>query len=179
MSIFILIVFSFSMAFAQSKSAVILINSVPYNVVISSEGEIEEIKGEAKNHMRGYFKSKEEFDIKTDRSIVIESRVDADAGLSVRASRSFVSFQPGVVAITEVNENVINEALKTFSLESDDKILITAFKSSEEEGNKIADSRLSSMKAFLKAKGIPDQIIETEIVVSAALANQVSITYFK
>ncbi|HMQ06813.1 MAG TPA: hypothetical protein PKC30_05895 [Saprospiraceae bacterium] len=172
-------VFTSGMIYSQNKNTVILINSVPYNVVITSEGEIAEIKGEAKNHMRGFIRSKDEFDLPPDRSIVIDSRADADAGLSVRARRTFVGFQPGTVAISEPNEEILNEALKSFSMDSDDKILITGFKGSEDEGNRIVESRITSVKTFLKAKGIPDRYIETEIVVSPSLVNQLSITYFR
>lgn len=85
---------------AQSKKAVILINSVPYNVVLSADGEITEIKGEAKGYMKGFVRSADEFDLPMDKKIIIASTIAE--GSSVRSDRNFIDFETNYATLTNL-----------------------------------------------------------------------------
>ena len=76
---------------AQPKSVVILINSIPYNVMLTPQGEITEIKGEAKGYMRGFIRSADEFEIPVDRTIT--TTADLGEGATVRSERSMIDFE--------------------------------------------------------------------------------------
>lgn len=172
----LLFAFSFSLiltiSFAQSKKTVILINSVPYNVVLSPDGEIEQVNSEAKNYMRGYIKSKEEF--------IFESEVassDILEGTSVRSERQLLVFEDGYATMNESNTAILDKIADNYVPGKSEKLLISAFKPSESAGKTLYENRLSTIKTYLELNGVPSNAISTEIVVSAALKDQVSITF--
>ena len=163
---------------AQDKNAIILINSVPYNVVVSKDGEIKEIKGEARGHMKGYKKSADAFDIPvSDRTIDIAS--DVAEGSSVRNERSMVTFQDAFATLDDAALLVLNEVANSFNPVSGEKIMISSFKPSEGDSNTLFTNRIASIRTYLELKGIPISKILTEVVVSPALKDKVSITYIQ
>lgn len=162
---------------AQNKSAIILINSIPYNVVLANDGEITEIKGEAKGYMRGYIRSADEFEISVDRTIDIAGKVDE--GSSVRSQRSLLSFETNYATLNESAVKALDKVISGFSFSSADKIMITAFKENQDDTDKLATNRIATCRTYLELKGIPLNRILTEVAVSAPLKDKISITYIQ
>jgi hypothetical protein len=163
------------LSFGQSKKTIILINSVPYYVVLSPDGEIEQVNNEAKNYMRGFKKSKEEF-IFLERNIASSDMLD---GASVRSERTLLQFESGYATMDEIATSALDIIADNFVPGKSGNLLISAFKGSESESANLYNNRLSTIRTYLELKGVPSDAISTEVVVSPALISQVSITYIE
>lgn len=174
-----ILVFSFTLCcfftFGQSKKTIILINSVPYHVVLSSEGEIEEVNMEAKNYMRGFRKSKEEF-IFPEKDIASSEMLE---GTSVRRERTLLQFESGYATMNEIATSALDVIADNYVPGKSEKLLISAFKGSDSDSPNLYNNRLATIRTYLELKGVPSDAISTEVVVSPALNNQVSITYIE
>ncbi|NNF33932.1 MAG: hypothetical protein HKN68_07475 [Saprospiraceae bacterium] len=163
---------------AQDKSTIILINSVPYNVLLSNDGEIKEIRGEAVGHMKGYVRSADEFDIPAvDRTVDIVSTVEE--GSAVRSDRSMVTFETNYATLADDASGILDKVVDGFNNTSGEKIMISAFKSEENEDDTLYTNRIKTIRTYFELKGIPVSKIITEVVVSSALKDKVSLTYIQ
>lgn len=163
---------------AQDKSAVILINSVPYNVLLSNDGEIKQIQGEAIGYMKGYVRSADEFDIPSiDRSIEIASNVKE--GSAVRSDRSMVIFEANYATLADDAPGILDKVADGFDNTSGEKVMITAFKSEKNQDNTLFTNRIKTIRTYLELKGIPVSKVISEVVVSSALKDKVSLTYIQ
>ena len=172
-SVFVLFILNSGLD-AQSKDAVILINAIPFNVVLSPDGEIEEVKGEAVGYMRGFIRSADEFDVGRD---VEGSITDNAPGISVRSERRFVDFEAGYATLDQNASAQLDEIYTAYRPSSEEKILISAFKGSEDESDELYNNRIQTCKTYLELKGIPAASILTEIQVSSALVNRITVSY--
>ena len=163
---------------AQDKAAVILINSVPYNVLLSKKGDIKQIKGEATGHMKGFIRSADEFDLPGgSKEVAITSNLEE--GAAVRSDRSMIDFEPNYATLADNSEGILNQVAEGFKLSSQEKVMISAFKSEESEDNSLYSNRIKTIRTYLELKGIPSSRILTEILVSSALKDKVSLTYIQ
>ncbi len=161
---------------AQSKDAVILINAIPFNVVLSPQGEIEEVKGEAVGYLRGFIRSADEFDVGRDTEGTI---ADNAPGISVRSERRFVDFEAGYATLDQNASAQLDEIYTSFRPSTEEKILISAFKGSEDESDELYNNRIETCKTYLELKGIPSSRIMTEIQVSSALIHRITVSYIE
>ncbi len=163
---------------AQDKATVILINSVPYNVLLSSNGEVKEIRSEAVGHMAGYVRSADEFDIPmADRTVDVVA--DVDEGSAVRSERNMVTFETNYATLADNAIGILDDVASGFNNNSGEKIMISAFKGDEAEGNTLYTNRIKTIRTYLELKGIPVSKIITEVVVSNPLKDKVSLTYIQ
>jgi outer membrane protein OmpA-like peptidoglycan-associated protein len=163
------------LAIGQSKKTIILINSVPYYVVLSPEGEIEQVNSEAKGYMRGYKKSKEEF-VFPEKEVASSEYLES---LSVRRDRLLLAFETGYATMDEAATAQLDKVADNYVPGKSEKLLITAFKGSESDNNNLFDNRMSTVRTYLELKGVPSNAIITEVAVSPALKDQVSVTYIQ
>ena len=162
---------------AQTKKAVILVNSTPFHVSLLPDGEIVEIGKEAKGYMRGFKRSADEFNIPVEKFIAIDS--DDSAGTSVRRERNFINFETSYATLDENASVQLDIVAKGFKKSSDEKILITAHKSSDSDSEELYSNRIATCKTYLELKGIPASRIMSEIVTSSALKDRLSISYIQ
>lgn len=148
---------------------------MPYNVVLSSDGEIEQVNNEAKNYMRGYKKSKQEF-IFPEKDLASSEMLE---GTSVRSERTLLQFESGYATMDEIATSALDIIADNYVPGKSEKLLISAFKESDTVTSNLYNNRLATIRTYLELKGVPSDAISTEIVVSPALNNQVSITYIQ
>ena len=157
---------------AQSKQSVILINSVPYNASISPSGEILEILGEAKGHMRGFKNTAPAGTV----TVAASETIGGDA-TSVSRRREFIAFGAGNAALENEMTQVLDGIVKNFNPASGDKILITVYRGSESEDPVLADNRLKACRTYLEMKGVALNNIDSEVAISAPLKDKIAVSF--
>ncbi len=159
----------------QAKQSVILINSVPFNASISPTGEILEILGEAKGHMKGFKNTAPPSSTAT----VATSETIGGNSTSVSRQREFIAFGTGNAALENEMTQVLDGMLANYNAASGDKILITVYRGSDSEDPVLADNRLKACRSYLELKGVALNNIQSEIAVSAPLKDKIAVSFVR
>ncbi|MEE9439441.1 MAG: hypothetical protein V3V14_10610 [Saprospiraceae bacterium] len=161
------------------KQSVILYNSVPINVNLTSDGDIAIFGNVVKDYMQGY-ELKPVAEIKgLDFQQIKFVSATKNAGYSIlSAERILLNYKPNIATLDKsilTKLNLIAARLKT---EPITRVLITGHYVS---GNnlKVISNRVKSIKTYLKIKGVDLSKILVDKMESGVMENVVAVNYLK
>lgn len=148
-----------TVAHSQTKEAVILYNSVPVEVDLTRDGEIQRFKKERPDYLRGYV-----VDTKADLSRPIADmssvEIKTEQGQEIEASDLYISFTPNDPGDMDAQSlDVLNSIVGNLRSDASKMVTLTA---SEMGDPSIQSQRLASCKRYVTTQGIAnDRVITT------------------
>ncbi|MBK9254481.1 MAG: hypothetical protein IPM42_03225 [Saprospiraceae bacterium] len=174
-----IILCGFNLAAQNTKQAVILYNTDPVLAEITSAGEVNKIIAKEPNFLSGFRLVK--YDLNLSETVVV-AEIPAPAPAEERTGYAVVSsiyhevyFDPGFAVLRKDGIAQLDQILKVLESNPERSVLISDF--SEYDSDQLHQNRVSSIKSYLKLKGISSQRIRTNRLMGVYNENSVRINF--
>lgn len=163
--------------YSQKKEAVILYNSVPVEVVLSNDGEIEQFKQEKPDHLKGYIIDTKPNDPGAAIADLTKLDNSSEFGDVISPQRQFLSFDTGKNTLDAKSLDVLNAAMNRLKQEKNTKLIIKASNPESAAERSLNNERLESCKQYLLTQGIDSTRITTTLSPSVKVADRLTLTF--
>jgi len=176
----ILMTSSLNLSAQQDNTSVILYNSQPVEVELSEVGKILNFYGLMPGYMEGYNLGNDiaAVDLPNDNfssSYFDDNSKNAEYDI-VSQERIEIDFDSNFATLSNVAISNLNEVASSLKTKKHSKVLLTVYSLSGEP-SKLLENRLNSASAYLNIKGVSSDQIATDINISTALVDKITINY--
>lgn len=165
------------MAQQAKKDAVILYNSVPVEVELSANGDINRFIKEKPDHLVGYTIDTKPSDPAKAIANLTDPNNAREFGSPVSPERDVIYFAEGVNTLNAAGIETLEIAVFRLSTEKGTSVILKAAQTDNPATNTIHEQRLNSCKQFLASKGIPAERIQTMLTPAIKQAERLTLTF--
>ena len=165
------------MAQQAKKDAVILYNSVPVEVELSANGDINRFLREKPNHLEGYIIDTKPSDPAKAIADLTDPNNAREFGSAVSPERDVIYFTEGVNTLNAAGIETLEIAVFRLSTEKGTKVILKAAQTDDPSIDTLHEQRLSSCKQFLLSKGIAVERIESTLTPAIKQPDRLTLTF--